>query len=139
MSIEAQIQTDVYGNITLQMKGGLDYENSIPLREQLQDMAKENPAAKITLDMTGVDFVGSSGIGAFIETLRIVNRQDKDKVLLSNVKTEFLKVFKLYVNNVETLLKKEDIYADFDDEFEDNDSTSHMAQAYANRRQTFAN
>ena len=45
--------------------------------------------------MQNVDFVGSSGIGQFVETLKIVNK-NRTKVKLSNVRSEFLKSFQLY-------------------------------------------
>ena len=96
MAMKAQIRTDSQGNIIVHMSGGLDYENSIPLRQELTDLSTKNPACTITLDMNALDFVGSSGIGIFVETLHILNK-NKAQVKLSNVKTEFLKVFKLLI------------------------------------------
>ena len=95
MAMKAQIRTDSEGNITVHMNGGLDYENSLPLRTELQELTTQNPASKITIDMHSLDFVGSSGIGIFVETLQILNK-NKSQIKLSNVKTEFMKVFKLY-------------------------------------------
>jgi hypothetical protein len=45
---------------------------------------------------SGFTFQGyeSSGIGFFVETIQILN-ENKSRVKLANVKTEFLKVFKL--------------------------------------------
>ena len=95
MSIKADIHTDVHGNIIIQMQGGLNYENGIPLRQELQNMVKENPHSTIIIDFLKVDFVGSSGIGTFVETLNMINKE-ATKIKLANVKSEFLKVFKLY-------------------------------------------
>ena len=39
MAISAHIRTDSYGNITVHMNGGLDYENSLPLRTEFQDLS----------------------------------------------------------------------------------------------------
>ena len=128
MAMKAQIRTDSQGNITVHMNGGLDYENSLPLRLELQELTTKNPASTITLDMHALDFVGSSGIGIFVETLQILNK-NKEQIKLTNVKTEFLKVFKLYHFDAFKLIE-----ADFD-----NDETENLNQKYGNRKNTFQN
>ena len=128
MAMKAQIRTDSEGNITVHMNGGLDYENSLPLRIELQDLSQQNPASTITLDMFALDFVGSSGIGIFVETLQILNK-NKSQIKLSNVKTEFMKVFKLYNFDAFKLIE-----AEFD-----NDDTENLNQKYGNRKNTFQN
>ena len=67
------------------MNGGLDFENSLPLRLELQELSAQNPASTITLDMLSLDFVGSSGIGIFVETLQILN---KNKSQIKIIKCE---------------------------------------------------
>jgi len=128
MAMKAQIRTDSQGNITVHMNGGLDYENSMPLRIELQELTKQNPASTITLDMHSLDFVGSSGIGIFVETLQILNK-NKSQIKLSNVKTEFLKVFKLYNFDAFQLME-----AEFD-----SDETETLNQKFGNRKNTFQN
>lgn len=128
MAMKAQIRTDSQGNITVHMNGGLDYENSLPLRLELQELTQQNPASTITLDMHSLDFVGSSGIGIFVETLQLLNK-NKSQIKLSNVKTEFMKVFKLYNFDAFKLIE-----ADFD-----SDETENLNQKYGNRRHTFQN
>ena len=128
MAMKAQIRTDSQGNITVHMNGGLDYENSLPLRTELQELTKKNPASTITIDMNSLDFVGSSGIGIFVETLQILNK-NKSNIKLSNVKTEFMKVFKLYNFDAFKLIE-----TDFD-----NDETENLNQKYGNRKNTFQN
>ena len=128
MAMKAQIRTDSQGNITVHMNGGLDYENSLPLRLELQELTVQNPASTITLDMHSLDFVGSSGIGIFVETLQILNK-NKSQIKLSNVKTEFMKVFKLYNFDAFKLIE-----ADFD-----NDETENINQKYGNRKNTYQN
>ncbi len=128
MSLKAQIMTDSIGNITIHMRGGLDYENTVPLRDELEEMIRENPARQITLDMQGLDFVGSSGIGHFVETLKILNAK-KGQIKLANVRSEFMKVFKLYDGDaMQAMLVK------FDE-----DDTEELSQKFANRRKTFQN
>ncbi|MBP9681640.1 MAG: anti-sigma factor antagonist [Bacteriovorax sp.] len=128
MAMKAQIRTDSQGNITVHMNGGLDYENSLPLRLELQTLTQENPASTITLDMHSLDFVGSSGIGLFVETLQILNK-NKSQIKLSNVKTEFLKVFKLYNFDAFKLIE-----AEFD-----SDETEMLNQKFGNRKNTYQN
>lgn len=128
MAMKAQIRTDASGNITVHMNGSLDYENSLPLRKELQDLHSNNPTSEIIIDMHALDFVGSSGIGLFVETLQILN-ENKSRIKLSNVKTEFIKVFKLYQFDAFQLLV---------DEFE-NDETENLNKKFGNRKSTYSN
>lgn len=128
MAMKAHIHTNSQGDIIVQMRGGLDFENSLPLRQELQELSDKNPTCSITLDMHALDFVGSSGIGLFVETLHILN-QKKAKIKLSNVKTEFLRVFKLYEFDAFELIEKEI----------DSDETENLNQRFGNRKKTFQN
>jgi anti-sigma B factor antagonist len=131
MSMKSEIRRDSYGNITVHMKGGLDYEYSIPLRDELNRLAKQYPESSITIDMAGLDFVGSSGIAHFVETIKIIHTHKRGEVNLSNVNHEFKKVFKLF--NLQN-------YDLFEDDFEmDNDETHHMNTTFGNRKRTFEN
>jgi len=126
--MKAQVRTDSMGNITVHIEGGLDFDNSLPLKNELQNLAQENPASQITIDLHGLDFVGSSGIGFFVETIKILN-QKKEQFKLSNVKSEFLKVFKLYDNDLMSLIEQEF----------DTDETDDLGQRFANRKRTYQN
>lgn len=126
MAMKAHINTDSTGNIIVHMSGSLDYENSIPLRQELHELSQKNPTCKITLDLNGLDFVGSSGIGIFVETLNILNKK-KEQIKLSNVKTEFMKVFKLYNFDALSLLEQEF----------DTDETVNLNQKFGNRKHTY--
>lgn len=128
MSIKARMRTDATGNITVHMEGGLDYENTIPLRKELDDLVSGNPTSTITLDLNSLDFVGSSGIGFFVETIRALNK-NKEQIKLANVKSEFLKVFKLYDFDAMELMINEF----------DNDDTEELNTIFGNRRNTFQN
>lgn len=128
MAIKAQVRTDSNGNITIHMAGGLDFENSLPLRNELQELSSKNPTSTITIDMYGLDFVGSSGIGFFVETLQILNK-NKSQIKLSNVKNEFIKVFKLYNFDAFQLMEM-----DFE-----TDETENLNQKYGNRKTTYQN
>ncbi|MCO4794907.1 MAG: anti-sigma factor antagonist [Bacteriovoracaceae bacterium] len=128
MTMKARIRTDALGNITVHMEGGLDFENTVPLRRELEELIEANPASIITLDLHQLEFVGSSGIGHFVETVQALNT-NRDKIKLSNVKTEFMKVFKLYnFDAMEALIH----------EFE-TDDTEELNTQFGNRRKTFQN
>ncbi|MBT7610471.1 MAG: STAS domain-containing protein [Bacteriovoracaceae bacterium] len=128
MTMKAQIRTDALGNITVHMQGGLDYENTQPLREELMDLTKTNPTAIVTIDLNRLDFVGSSGINHFVDTVKILSK-DSSQIRLSNVASEFIKVFKLYnFEDIEKLIE----------EFND-DETEHLNYKFGNRKNTFQN
>ncbi|EQC51419.1 STAS domain-containing protein [Bacteriovorax sp. DB6_IX] len=95
MTMKARVTTDATGNITVLMEGGMDYENIVPLKQELASLTSKYPSSQIILDMTSLNFVGSSGIGVFVDTIRALNNR-KDQIRLSNVSSEFFKVFKLY-------------------------------------------
>jgi len=131
--MKANILRDAMGNITVQMQGDLDYEHSMPLRDQLNDLSKENPSSKITVDLGGIDFVGSSGICHFVETIQIINQKKHElhKMKLSNVSLEFKKIFRLYsVDQAEMIWDQFDL---------DNDETSDLSTRFGNRGRTFSN
>lgn len=126
--MKARIRTDALGNITVHMEGGLDFENTVPLRKELEQLMEANPASTITLDLHQLEFVGSSGIGHFVDTIQALNA-NREKIKLSNVKTEFIKVFKLYnFDAMEALIH----------EF-DTDDTEELNTQFGNRRKTFQN
>jgi anti-sigma B factor antagonist len=95
MSMKALVRTDCQGNITIHMEGGINFDNGLPLRKQLEDISSENPTSMITLDLLKLDFVGSSGIGHFVETVKYLETR-KGQFRLQNIQPEFLKVFKLF-------------------------------------------
>ena len=128
MSMKARVRTDALGNITVHMEGDLDFENNSPIKAELEGLTRENPTSTITIDMHGIDFVGSSGIGMFVETINALNDR-KEQIKVSNVKTEFLRVFQLYDKDFMSLIE---------DQF-DNDDTEFMSQRFAGKRRTFEN
>ncbi len=133
MSIKANILRDAMGNITVQMQGDLDYEHSAPLREELADLSTDNPNSRITIDLGGIDFVGSSGICHFVETVQSLNKSKNEynKIGLSNVSMEFKKIFRLYsIDEADLIWDQFDL---------DNDETSDMGNRFAARGRTFEN
>jgi anti-sigma B factor antagonist len=94
--MQAKMIRDAQGNIVIHMVGDLNYEYSIPLRQELQTLSTQHPNAKITIDLGAIDFVGSSGICHFVETLKLLKETNNRLVSLDNVQEEFVKVFRLY-------------------------------------------
>lgn len=132
MSMKAQVLRDASGNITIHMEGDLSYDQGPSLRKELQTIATQNPNSKINIDLGAIDFVGASGIGQFVETLKSLRPEEqKNNVTLSNVKPEFLKVFKLYSLNEADYIAE---IINFD-----NDETDNLNRRFANRSQTFEN
>jgi anti-sigma B factor antagonist len=131
MSMKANVLRDANGNIIVHMQGDLNYDHSLPLRNELQYIAKTNPNIKITIDLAAIDFVGSSGICHFVETLKILKEGQNCRVSISNVKPEFLKIFKLYsLNEAEYVAELMNF---------DNDETEGLNSRFGNRSNTFEN
>lgn len=133
MTMKANILRDALGNITVQMSGDLDYEHSMPLRDQLNALSEENPQSRITVDLGGIDFVGSSGICHFVETVQIINerKQEHNKMALSNVSAEFKKIFRLY-----SFEEADIIWDQFD---LDDDRTADLSTRFGNKKRTYQN
>ena len=131
--MKANISRDALGNIVIQMEGDLNYEYGHPFRMELQSIQKANPNLNITIDLGGVDFVGSSGISHFVETLKLARTvaPTSQTISLANVKTEFIRVFKLYSLEDAELIAQE---LDFD-----NDETDQLNSRFGNRNRTFEN
>ncbi len=82
------------------MNGKLDFETSMPLREDLSkiihDTKTDSAPKKIIFNLEKLDFVGSSGISSFVQTLREFNQASAIKPRYCHVKTEFQKVIKAF-------------------------------------------
>jgi anti-sigma B factor antagonist len=131
MSMKANVLRDANGNIIIHMQGDLNYDHSAPLRNELQHIANQNPNSTITIDLGAIDFVGSSGICQFVEMVKHLKETRRAGVALSNVKPEFLKIFRLYsLNEAEYVAELMDF---------DNDETTDLNQRFGGRRQTFEN
>lgn len=131
MSMKANVLRDANGNIIVHMQGDLNYDHSLPLRNELQNIANNNPNSSITIDLGAIDFVGSSGICHFVETVKYLKENRKANVALSNVKPEFLKIFRLYS------LNEADYVAELMNF--DNDETENLNRSFGNRANTFEN
>lgn len=130
MSMKANVMRDANGNIIVHMQGDLNYDHAAPLRQELTAIANQNPNSNMTIDLGAIDFVGSSGICHFVETVKWLKENRKANVNLSNVKPEFLRIFKLFS------LNEADYVAELMNF--DNDETD-VNRLYGNRNNTFEN
>ncbi len=131
MTMKANILRDADGNIIVHMQGDLNYDHTLPLRNELQSIANANPNSRITIDLGAVDFVGSSGICQFVETVKTIKESRRQQVSLSNVKPEFLRIFRLLS------LNEADYVAELMNF--DTDETETLNTRFGNRGQTFEN
>lgn len=93
--MKAKVRADACGDITVYLEGALNHENCLPLQTKLEILIVKNPNCNIMLDMYKLDFVGSSGISLLVDTIKNLTKQTP-RFKVSNVKSEFVKVFKLY-------------------------------------------
>lgn len=121
MTVKSKVTTDANGNIIVEMHGGFDYEHSQSLNYELAKIVKKYQTTTIMLDLNFMDFVGSSGIGDFVETLKILNRGCEKQIKLINVKSEFHRVFKLY-NLEDSFTISNEIQNTIVQEFENDDT-----------------
>lgn len=86
--------------IIVSMNGHVDFETYVPLREdlaKLADQVRANETPKqIIFNFENLEFVGSSGISSFIQTLKEFNAIVPSKPRYCNVKSEFRKIIRAF-------------------------------------------
>jgi anti-anti-sigma factor len=92
--------------IVVSMDGRLDFETNAPLREELSKLVRPNRTdsvpKKIIFDLENLEFVGSSGISSFVQTLKDFNASVAEKPKYCNVRSEFRRVMNAFDNEGET-------------------------------------
>src|SRR5579864_5702068 len=87
--MQAKIRKD--GDVTVvELHGKLDFETAEPFRETCQDILINN---KVIFNLADLNFVGSSGIGAFINTLKDFASNNPVPPKFCFVRSEFKKIF----------------------------------------------
>jgi anti-anti-sigma factor len=87
--MQAKIRKD--GDVTVvDLTGKLDFETAEPFRETCQDVLINN---KVVFNLSGLSFVGSSGIGVFVSTLKEFTSKNPVPPKFCQVKSEFRKIF----------------------------------------------
>jgi anti-anti-sigma factor len=88
--MKAKIRQD--GDVTVvDLIGQIDFETVGPFRDTCAEMLQNS---KVVFNLADLNFVGSSGIGAFVSTLRDFSNQNAVAPRFCHVKSEFQKIFK---------------------------------------------
>ena len=86
--------------VIVEMNGKLDFETNAPLREELTKLMKPNRTdstpKKIIFNLEKLEFVGSSGISSFVQTMKEFNASVESKPRYCNVRSEFKRVIKAF-------------------------------------------
>lgn len=86
--------------VVICMDGKLDYEIQGNLKQDLTKLAsglKSDVAPKkIIFNLENLEFVGSSGISSFVQSLQEINNSSSIKPRYCNVRSEFQRVMKAF-------------------------------------------
>ncbi|MEO5971250.1 MAG: STAS domain-containing protein [Bdellovibrionia bacterium] len=86
--------------IIVNMDGLLDFDTYLPLREDLSKLTRnentDSVPRKIIFNLENLEFVGSSGISSFVQTLKEFNASATTKPRYCNVKSEFRRIIKAF-------------------------------------------
>ncbi len=86
--------------IVVNMDGRLDFDTYLPLRENLSKLTKhettDSVPKKIIFNLENLEFVGSSGISSFVQTLKEFNATATTKPRYCNVKSEFRRIIEAF-------------------------------------------
>ncbi len=106
--MEAVIHHDSLGNFIIQIKGEINHQVIKQFQEQANILIKKYPTSTISIDMSNIDFVGSSSIKTFARILDKISKVH-NKIKLINVRTEFTKIFKFYSPDLVDLVETEEL------------------------------
>ena len=77
----------------LKLEGRLDASSAKDIKEKVELLTKEN-RVKLVIDMEGIDFIDSSGLGSLVSSLRSVNKLGGD-IKISALKAQVRAIFEL--------------------------------------------
>jgi anti-anti-sigma factor len=100
MSLKANITHE--GDVTIvELQGKLNFENQQDLRSSLADILLAG--RPVVVDMNDLDFIGSSGVTNFIQTIREVSQEVGATPRFCNVSREFRKIMHAFRINQEMI------------------------------------
>jgi anti-anti-sigma factor len=91
--------------IIVSLEGHLDFENQLPLKENLSRLmdqiektgrATDSTPSKIIFNLEHLEFVGSCGISSFVQTLKDINSRAAFRPRYCHVKSEFQRIIKAF-------------------------------------------
>jgi anti-sigma B factor antagonist len=77
----------------LKLDGRLDASSAKDIKEKVGSLSREN-RVKLVIDMGGVDFIDSSGLGSLVSSLRTVNKLGGD-IKISALQDQVRAIFEL--------------------------------------------
>ncbi len=84
--------------VLVSMGGRIEHEIHEPFKENLRQLIRDQRTdctpKNIIFDLKELEFVGSSGISKFVQTLKDFSTQSHRKPRYCNVRNEFKKIFK---------------------------------------------
>ena len=86
--------------VIVSMDGRLDFETNGLLRDELSRLIKpiktDSTPKKIIFNLENLEFVGSSGISSFVQTMKEFNANSPNKPRYCNVRSEFKRVIQAF-------------------------------------------
>ncbi|MDD5495954.1 MAG: STAS domain-containing protein [Candidatus Omnitrophica bacterium] len=91
MSLEINVAKGKESSFTVSLTGSLDSETYMELKKSLEPVLV--PSTKnLILNMSGVDYISSSGVGVILETKKMVEKNG-GAFLMTNLRPQIKKVF----------------------------------------------
>ena len=88
------INQRLHGNVTInELSGRLDATSVGDLKDTIRKLAQKK-LLNIVIDLAGVDFVDSSGLGGLVSSLRTINKEGGD-IKIASLRSEVRPVFEL--------------------------------------------
>lgn len=87
--------------VIVTIDGHLDFETHVPFREDLAKLLSDSShndsvPKKFIFNLENLEFVGSSGISSFVQTLKDFNSNAPMKPKYCHVKSEFRRIIKAF-------------------------------------------
>ena len=83
-------------SVIISLGGILNYETTDSLKDNLAKLSSEHTNSQVIFDLGELQFVGSSGISSFVQTLRDFNLRLNSKPVYTNVKSEFMRIMSAF-------------------------------------------
>ena len=89
------LQTKKVDNvIVVYLQGRLDVHLSADIEKEINKLIKDEPNAHFLLNLSGVEYMSSSGLRIFVSTMRILKESNR-KLKLCNMNSAVKKIFEV--------------------------------------------
>lgn len=82
--------------LIVSIEGQLDFETTDNLKANLTQLQSDKTSDRVIFDLGELQFVGSSGISAFVQTLRDFNDKQSIRPRYANVRNEFKRIMSAF-------------------------------------------